>query len=75
LRPPFSPAIGQSFKEEAPFEEGNLTLETGKLARLADAAVVVGFQETKVLCTAIASRFMEPGQSFLPLTVSAQIVL
>ena len=34
---------------------GTLVLETGKVARQADGAVMVGLGETKVLCTAVAA--------------------
>ena len=49
-----------------------LTLETGRLARQADGAVLVSYGETTVLCTAVASRPVKPGQDFFPLTVNYQ---
>ena len=49
-----------------------LTLETGRLARQADGAVLVSYGETTVLCTAVASRQVKPGQDFFPLTVNYQ---
>ena len=45
----------------------NLVLETGKVARQADGAVVVTYGETTVLCTAVAMKQAKPGQDFFPL--------
>ena len=44
-----------------------LVLETGKVARQADGAVMVNLGETKVLCTAVAAHSSKPGQDFFPL--------
>ncbi len=49
-----------------------LVLETGHMARQADAAVLVTYGETTVLCTAVAARASRPGTDFLPLTVNYQ---
>jgi polyribonucleotide nucleotidyltransferase len=49
-----------------------LTIETGKMARQADGAVVVTYGETKVLCTVVSARKMREGQDFFPLTVNYQ---
>ena len=49
-----------------------LVLETGRLARQADGAVLVSYGETTVLCTAVAARQAKPGQDFFPLTVNYQ---
>ena len=46
-----------------------LTLETGKLAKQADGAVVVRMGETVVLSTAVTASSAKPGQHFFPLTV------
>ncbi len=46
-----------------------MTLETGRLARQAGGAVVVRVGDTMVLCTAVLSKTVRPGQSFFPLTV------
>ncbi len=48
---------------------GMLSLETGRLAKQADGAVVVRQGDTMVLCTAVLSRSVREGQSFFPLTV------
>jgi polyribonucleotide nucleotidyltransferase len=49
-----------------------LTLETGKIARQADGAVLATYGETTVLCTAVAMKNVKPGQDFFPLTVNYQ---
>jgi polyribonucleotide nucleotidyltransferase len=49
-----------------------LVLETGKLARQADGAVLATYGETTVLCTAVAMKTAKPGQDFFPLTVNYQ---
>ena len=49
-----------------------LTLETGKVARQADGAVVATMGETVVLCTVVGDRSVKPGQDFFPLTVHYQ---
>ncbi|ABA88806.1 polyribonucleotide nucleotidyltransferase [Syntrophotalea carbinolica DSM 2380] len=59
-------------KVECQFNGQTLTLETGKMARQADGAVVVSFGGTKVLCTAVSAKQMREGQSFFPLTVNYQ---
>jgi polyribonucleotide nucleotidyltransferase len=49
-----------------------LTLETGKIARQADGAVVATYGGTTVLATAVAARAPREGVDFLPLTVDYQ---
>ena len=49
-----------------------LVLETGKMARQADGAVLVTYGETSVLCTAVAHRSPRVGIDFFPLTVDYQ---
>src|ERR671926_1402826 len=49
-----------------------LTLETGKIARQADGAVVATYGESKVLATVVAAREPREGIDFLPLTVNYQ---
>jgi polyribonucleotide nucleotidyltransferase len=49
-----------------------LVLETGRMARQADGAVLASYGETTVLCTAVAVRQVKPGQDFFPLTVNYQ---
>jgi polyribonucleotide nucleotidyltransferase len=49
-----------------------LVLETGKIARQADGAVVATYGETKVLATAVAAKQPKEGIDFLPLTCNYQ---
>ena len=60
------------FRKEIDFGGRPLILETGKIARQADGAVMVSYGETKVLCTAVGSRSPKPGVDFFPLTVNYQ---
>ena len=46
-----------------------LTLEVGKLAELANAAVMVGYGDTRVLCCATAAPRPRDGIDFFPLSV------
>ena len=47
-----------------------LVLETGRIARQADAAVLASYGETTVLCTVVGQRSAREGQDFFPLTVN-----
>ncbi len=49
-----------------------LVLETGKIARQADGAVLVTYGDTTVLCTAVGAKSPKPGIDFFPLTVNYQ---
>jgi polyribonucleotide nucleotidyltransferase len=49
-----------------------LTLETGRMARQADGAVLATYGETTVLATAVAAKTPREGVDFLPLTVDYQ---
>jgi polyribonucleotide nucleotidyltransferase len=49
-----------------------LVLETGKIARQADGAVVATYGESKVLATLVAAKERREGVDFLPLTVDYQ---
>ncbi len=49
-----------------------LTLETGKVARQADGAVIATLGETVVLCAVTAAKNVKEGQDFFPLTVHYQ---
>ena len=59
-------------KVEIEFNGQPLTIETGKMARQADGAVVITYGDTKVLCTVVSARKMREGQDFFPLTVNYQ---
>ncbi|WEK46210.1 MAG: polyribonucleotide nucleotidyltransferase [Candidatus Andeanibacterium colombiense] len=49
-----------------------LTLETGRIARQADGAVLATYGETVVLCAVTAAKNVKEGQDFFPLTVHYQ---
>ncbi|MCM8556284.1 polyribonucleotide nucleotidyltransferase [Sphingomicrobium sediminis] len=49
-----------------------LKLETGKIARQADGAVLATLGETVVLCAVTAAKSVKEGQDFFPLTVHYQ---
>lgn len=69
---PESPVAGtkvlETFKEEFEIGDRLITLETGKIARFANGAVVLGMEETKVLSTVAAAKG-DAVRDFLPLTV------
>ena len=62
----------QVFRKELNWGGRRLVLETGKIARQADGAVLATYGETTVLCTAVAAKSAKPGQDFFPLTVNYQ---
>ncbi|MEQ8334785.1 polyribonucleotide nucleotidyltransferase [Nisaea sp.] len=62
----------QIYKKEIDWGGRKLTLETGKVARQADGAVMATMGETTVLCTAVYARQPKPGIDFFPLTVNYQ---
>jgi polyribonucleotide nucleotidyltransferase len=49
-----------------------LRLETGRIARQADGAVLATYGETSVLATVVAAKEEKPGIDFFPLTVNYQ---
>jgi polyribonucleotide nucleotidyltransferase len=46
-----------------------ITIETGKIAKLADGSVVVSCGETMVMASAVSATVIKEGQDFFPLTV------
>ncbi|MBW8270995.1 polyribonucleotide nucleotidyltransferase [Caldovatus aquaticus] len=60
------------FRKDIPWGGKTLTLETGKIARQADGAVMARLGDTIVLCTAVGNRSVKAGQDFFPLTVHYQ---
>jgi polyribonucleotide nucleotidyltransferase len=58
--------------EELEWAGKPLRIETGRMARQADGAVLVTYGETTVLATAVAARAAKPGIDFFPLTVNYQ---
>src|SRR3954453_21753209 len=62
----------QVFRKELMWGGRRLVLETGKIARQADGAVLATYGETTVLCTAVAMKSAKTGQDFFTLTVNYQ---
>src|SRR5215472_8283222 len=62
----------EMFRKELMWGGRRLVLETGRLARQADGAVLASYGETTVLCTVVAMKATQPGQDFFPLTVNYQ---
>ncbi len=60
------------FRKELMWGGRRLVLETGKIARQADAAVLATYGETVVLCTVVGMKTPKPGVDFFPLTVNYQ---
>jgi len=60
------------YRKELIWGGRRLALETGRIARQADGAVLATYGETTVLCTAVAMKAAKPGQDFFPLTVNYQ---
>ncbi len=60
------------FRKELDWGGRKLVLETGKMARQADGAVLISYGDTIVLCTAVGAKSVKPGQDFFPLTVNYQ---
>lgn len=60
------------YKKEINFAGRTLTLETGKIARQADGAVLATMGETSVLCCVTAAKKIKDGQDFFPLSVHFQ---
>jgi polyribonucleotide nucleotidyltransferase len=60
------------FRKELDWGGRKLVLETGKMARQADGAVLISYGDTIILCTAVGAKSVKPGQDFFPLTVNYQ---
>ncbi len=60
------------YRKELMWGGRKLTLETGRIARQADGAVLATYGETVVLCTAVGAKSPKPGIDFFPLTVNYQ---
>jgi polyribonucleotide nucleotidyltransferase len=60
------------YRKEMEWGGRKLTLETGKIARQADGAVLATYGGTTVLCTVVSAKKPKPGQDFFPLTVNYQ---
>ena len=56
-------------KESIKLGDKELTVETGKVAKQADGAVVVRYGDTMILVTAVSAHTAKEGLDFFPLTV------
>jgi polyribonucleotide nucleotidyltransferase len=65
-------AMFDTQREELIWAGRKLVLETGKMARQADGAVVASYGETTVLATVVSAKEPKPGFDFFPLTVNYQ---
>ncbi len=59
-------------KKEIDWNGKKLSIETGKIARQADGAVILRSGDTVILATAVASKKANPETDFFPLTVNYQ---
>ncbi len=59
-------------KKTFQYGEHTVTLETGEIARQADAAVLVNMADTVVLVTVVYDKKLDSGRDFFPLTVDYQ---
>jgi polyribonucleotide nucleotidyltransferase len=62
----------QIYRNEIDWAGRKLVLETGRIARQADGAVLCTYGDTIVLCTVVAAKTPKPGIDFFPLTVNYQ---
>jgi polyribonucleotide nucleotidyltransferase len=60
------------FKKELMWGGRKLVLETGRIARQADGAVLATYGDTAVLCTVVFNKQPKQGIDFFPLTVNYQ---
>jgi polyribonucleotide nucleotidyltransferase len=72
LRQGSRPQMFNYYRKELDWGGRKLVLETGKMARQADGAVLASYGDTVVLATVVALRTTKPGQDFFPLTVHYQ---
>ena len=56
-------------KQSVNLGDSEISIETGRIAKQADGAVLIQQGETIVLVTAVSAREAKPGQGFFPLTV------
>ena len=59
-------------KKEIEWAGKKLSIETGKIARQADGAVILRSGDTIILATAVAAKKSNPETDFFPLTVNYQ---
>ncbi len=62
----------KSHKEEVEINGKKITLETGKIARQADGAIIATCGETMIIATAVGAKNLKDGQDYFPLSVNYQ---
>ena len=62
----------KTHKEEIKINGKLITLETGKIARQADGAIIATCGETVVIATAVGAKKLNEGQDYFPLSVNYQ---
>ena len=62
----------KQFKEEIDFGGKKITLETGKVARQADGAIIATWGETVVIATVVGAKKVNPETDYFPLSVNYQ---
>ena len=62
----------KEFKKEIMVEGKKISLETGKIARQADGAIIATCGETVVLATVVGSKKVNPEIDYFPLSVNYQ---
>jgi len=60
------------YKEEIEVNGKKITLETGKIARQADGAIIATCGETVVIATVVGAKKLRDGQDYFPLSVNYQ---
>ena len=68
----FKEVMFKIHKEELEVNGKKLTLETGKIARQADGAIIATLGETVVIATAVGAKKLNEGQDYFPLSVNYQ---
>jgi len=64
--------LNETSKQSFEYGGQTVTLETGRIAKQADAAVMVSMGDTVVLVTAVGKKQAAPNAAFFPLTVNYQ---
>ena len=62
----------KQFKEEIDFGGKKVILETGKIARQADGAIIATWGETVVIATVVGAKKVNPETDYFPLSVNYQ---
>ena len=62
----------KSHKEEVEINGKKIILETGKIARQADGAIIATCGETMIIATAVGAKNLKDGQDYFPLSVNYQ---